>query len=422
MGGCGRSVSRSRRCNATVGDFEGNVAKILAGIERAREAQADLVAFPELAIPGYPPEDLLLKPSFIVANQQALQKVAAEVHGIVAVAGFAHLDGDLYNAAAVMSRRRGARASTTSTTCRRTACSTRTATSAAGTRRPSTSIAGTQGRRVHLRGHLVRVGAGGVAVLRGGRAHREHQRLTVPQRHPRRPAPDARAHARPITSSRSGTSTSSGARTSSSSTAARSCSTRTATSSRRPPPFEEDILVVDIDVDAVARERLHDPRMRKVSAPPREISCPEIFISGERGVTGRQPIAPRSRRTWTRRPRSTARSSSACATTVRKNGFEEVFIAISGGIDSALTAAIAVDALGAGRGDRRRDVVEVLVRALARRTRSTSPTNLGIKTLDIPIEGPHGAFEDALRTAHRRPARNGHRRAEPPERASAGCT
>ena len=87
--------------NATVGDLEGNAAKILEWTERAREARADLVAFPELAIPGYPPEDLLLKPSFVDANEQALHKLAGRVEGITAVIGFAHLDGDLYNSAAV---------------------------------------------------------------------------------------------------------------------------------------------------------------------------------------------------------------------------------------------------------------------------------------------------------------------------------
>jgi NAD+ synthase (glutamine-hydrolysing) len=55
--------------NSTVGDLDGNTRKILEWIERAREAGADLVAFPELAVTGYPPEDLLLKPDFLRANQ-----------------------------------------------------------------------------------------------------------------------------------------------------------------------------------------------------------------------------------------------------------------------------------------------------------------------------------------------------------------
>ena len=54
--------------NPTVGDFAGNTAKIISSIERAREIGADIVAVPELSLPGYPPEDLLLKPQFIAAN------------------------------------------------------------------------------------------------------------------------------------------------------------------------------------------------------------------------------------------------------------------------------------------------------------------------------------------------------------------
>jgi len=63
--------------NTTVGDLAGNVQKIVAHLERAREVGADLVAFPELAVTGYPPEDLLLKPSFAVANRAAVEKIAA---------------------------------------------------------------------------------------------------------------------------------------------------------------------------------------------------------------------------------------------------------------------------------------------------------------------------------------------------------
>src|SRR2546425_8704967 len=57
--------------NPTVGDFEGNVQKIVEAIERARALGCQLVAFPELAVPGYPPEDLLFKPAFIEANRKA---------------------------------------------------------------------------------------------------------------------------------------------------------------------------------------------------------------------------------------------------------------------------------------------------------------------------------------------------------------
>ena len=90
--------------NVTVGDLEGNRRLIEAVIRRAQAWRADLVVVPELAILGYPPEDLLLKPQFIEANRRALQCVCPLVRGIVALVGFVDRDhqGRLYNAVAVL--------------------------------------------------------------------------------------------------------------------------------------------------------------------------------------------------------------------------------------------------------------------------------------------------------------------------------
>src|ERR1044071_9481290 len=88
--------------NPTVGDFEANVAKILDGIGRARSLGCALVAFPELAIPGYPPEDLLFKPAFIEANLRALAEVARASRGLTAIVGYVDKRDDIFNAAAVL--------------------------------------------------------------------------------------------------------------------------------------------------------------------------------------------------------------------------------------------------------------------------------------------------------------------------------
>jgi NAD+ synthase (glutamine-hydrolysing) len=109
--------------NPTVGDIVGNTRLIQTWIKEARQAKADLVAFPELAITGYPPEDLLFKPRFIEDTHRALRAVAAEARGVVVVVGYvgqgatAVLTSDapsfplagrheLYNEAAVLSDRR----------------------------------------------------------------------------------------------------------------------------------------------------------------------------------------------------------------------------------------------------------------------------------------------------------------------------
>ncbi|MGI2335277.1 MAG: NAD+ synthase [Dehalogenimonas sp.] len=89
--------------NTTVGDFSGNVRLICKYLAEAREAGADLVIFPEMTVCGYPPEDLLLKPSFIETNRQAMSEVVAAVQGITAIVGFVDRQPEgLYNAAAVI--------------------------------------------------------------------------------------------------------------------------------------------------------------------------------------------------------------------------------------------------------------------------------------------------------------------------------
>ena len=87
--------------NTTVGDLDGNRERILTRLAEAKEAGADIALFPELAVTGYPPEDLLLRPSFVRAAEHSLTQIAREARGIVAFVGVPHLDRDLYNACAV---------------------------------------------------------------------------------------------------------------------------------------------------------------------------------------------------------------------------------------------------------------------------------------------------------------------------------
>ena len=88
--------------NPTVGDIAGNAARIIELIDEARAAHADLVAFPELAVTGYPPEDLLFKPSFLADNAAAVQRIAAASRGIAVIVGCVEVGDDIANAAAVI--------------------------------------------------------------------------------------------------------------------------------------------------------------------------------------------------------------------------------------------------------------------------------------------------------------------------------
>ena len=88
--------------NTTVGDLEGNFQKISESLKRARDQKADIILFPELAVCGYPPEDLLLKPDFVDANREYLNKIIPLCQNITAVIGFVEVADDIYNAVAVI--------------------------------------------------------------------------------------------------------------------------------------------------------------------------------------------------------------------------------------------------------------------------------------------------------------------------------
>ena len=88
--------------NATVGDIARNAERIREGTRAAREAGAELVLFPELALTGYPPEDLLLKEHFLAARGATLRELAADTHGMVAVVGYPERAEDVFNSAAVL--------------------------------------------------------------------------------------------------------------------------------------------------------------------------------------------------------------------------------------------------------------------------------------------------------------------------------
>jgi NAD+ synthase (glutamine-hydrolysing) len=159
----------------------------------------------------------------------------------------------------------------------------------------------------------------------------------------------------------------------------------------RGPAFEETLLVADLDLEAAFRHRLHDPRLRKLdrrSIPVVRVS--EALIADKPGLGPSPMEAPLG-------PEEEVYRALTLGTRdyVRKNGFTKVVIGLSGGVDSSLVAAIAVDALGA------ENVVGV-----AMPSRYSSPgsladaealaTNLGMELRTIPIEGPFKAYEELL--------------------------
>src|SRR6202158_783893 len=88
--------------NTVVGDLEGNAQRILDAYDAAAAAGVDLVVFPELAVTGYPPEDLLLRPAFVRAARASMERIARQTEGGVALVGGPQLDAALYNACFVL--------------------------------------------------------------------------------------------------------------------------------------------------------------------------------------------------------------------------------------------------------------------------------------------------------------------------------
>src|SRR5271169_6577086 len=88
--------------NPTVGDLKGNATKVLSFVEKASKLRPDIIVFPELAVTGYPPEDLLLKPQFIDDTFAALNEIRENTGDAVVVTGFVDRKDDIYNAAAIL--------------------------------------------------------------------------------------------------------------------------------------------------------------------------------------------------------------------------------------------------------------------------------------------------------------------------------
>jgi NAD+ synthase (glutamine-hydrolysing) len=373
--------------NLVVGDLEGNAARILETYERAEADSCDLVVFPELAVSGYPPEDLLLRPAFVAQAQESMEKVASRTGRAVAVLGFPLLERDLYNAAAVCASgkvhgvyRKHILPNSTVFDEQRYF----TASSADG---PLFNVAGT---RVAVTicedawspsGPISTQAAGGaelVVNINGSPyyAGRLRERETM-------------------------------------------LSTRAADASvpivyvnlvggqdelvfdggslvfdeqgrlvARARQFTEDLLVVDLDVRPTFRKRLLDPRGRWSGPALAEVKVSDAHL-GERGERPRvEPELPPVREVYEALVLGTRDY-------VVKNAFTDVIIGLSGGIDSSLVAAIATDALGPGR------VLGVLMPSRFSSEGSVSDAkavarNLDIRTVTVPIERAHGAFLDML--------------------------
>lgn len=381
--------------NMTVGDLWGNQAKILQAMRKAHAAGAHIVCLPELALTGYPPEDLLLKPGFVAANLAALQELVLasnELPGLTSVIGFVDRVHDIYNAAAVVADGKLV-ATYHKQYLPNYGVFDEKRYFQAGTKSPLLLING-----VHVGVNIcedawyptgpittqAHAGAEVILNINGSPFHVEKDQFREDMMATR--AADNGviiAYLNLIGGQDElvfdGGSMVFGAQ---------------GELLARAKRFEEDLLVVDLDTASVFRARLHDPRRRQERLQVNAQDVPLSVISSQPEETeamarSSQPVvigAPqRIEEEMGRLAEIYAALVLGTRDYVHKTGFKKAVIALSGGIDSSLVAAIAVDALGA------ENVLGISMPSGYSSEGSKSDAlelaeNLGMECLTIPIE------------------------------------
>lgn len=381
--------------NPIVGDLEGNKSKILRYLEQARAAGADLVAFPELALTGYPPEDLLLKPQFIRDNLACIHEIAAASKGITAVVGFVDADDDIYNAAAVLHD--GALAySYHKVFLPNYGVFDEARYFRRGIEQPVFILSGVKVGISICEDIWYPIGPAAIQSRAGAQllVNINSSPYDTSKRARRERMVATRAADNEVIVCYVNTV---GGQDELVFDGASFIYDQTGQLVAHAGQFQEELLLADLDVESVFRSRLHDPRRREEPLFPvlADVPTPEIVLSEEPSAAKKPPLAPHTA-TLLEGP-AEVYSALVLGTRdyVRKNRFQQVVIGLSGGIDSSLTAAIAVDALGPEN---------VLGVSMPSRFSSQASKDdardlaerLGIRMLTIPIEPAFRAYLQML--------------------------
>ncbi len=379
--------------NCVVGDLDGNRTRILDGVAEAKAAGADLVVFPELGTSGYPPEDLLLRPGFLRATKATMDEIAAATDGIVALVGTPWLDRDLANACVVCAQ---------------------------GSIRavyrkhflPNYGVF--DEHRYFAEGRdlvLLRLGDATIGIT-----------ICEDVWQPGPPATDLALAGAQLVVNLSASPFHVGKaedREEMLVTRARDSSAYFAFCNlvggqdelvfdghsvvlddsgdviARAPGFEEHLLVVDVDPAEAIGRRLRDTRGRALDRSREVVPAVELVELETAPLRGDELEALLAHFEPHLEQMRLALAL-GLRDYVEKNGFEEVVVAVSGGIDSAVTAALCADALG----PERVHCVSMPSRFSSEGTRSDARAvaeSLGCEFRQIAIESVVGAFHDALR-------------------------
>lgn len=381
--------------NTTVGDIEGNTRKILGYIAQGKKMGVELLAFPEMAVTGYPPEDLLLMPKFIEANLKAIKKIAKATTSITALVGFVDKKEDIYNAAALLHDGKIV-GSYCKTFLPNYGVFDEDRYFHAGTENfifilKSIPIGPSICEDLWYPGDPIRTQAlyGGAELIvnissspyhAGKSAFREKMIST-------RASDNAAivAYCNLV-----------GGQDELIFDGGSLIFDQRGELIVRGKQFEEDLVLADLNMEAVFRMRLHDPRIRRERLAEEEKGLQKIDLPDQRhSIRKKPPIPERDLNPLGRLSEIYAALVLATRDYIQKNGFQTVLIGLSGGIDSALTAAIAVDALG------EKGVVGVAMPSQYSSKGSIEDAellanNLGIRFMKIPITGILGAYLKTL--------------------------
>ena len=381
--------------NTTVGDIPGNTAKILEYLDRARQAHADLVAFPELAITGYPPEDLVLRPAFLKDNLAAMEQVMAASQGIAVLVGFVSLDPDTANAAAL-------------------GYDGKLVDIYQKMYLPNYGVFDED--RYFMRGNTcpvytingVKVGVGicedvwysvgPIAVQRDAGAEVIVNINGSPFHAGKRFQRESMIATRAVDNELFVAYLNAvGGQDELVFDGASLIYDSAGDLVKRGPAFQEDLILTDLDIESVLRTRLRAPRTRKENtAILKEIGeCKIVHVSPP--ASEAPPALPVDAAIDPPGPVEEVYQALVVGTHdyLTKSGFQKVLVGLSGGIDSALTAAIAADALG------RKNVVGVSMPSRYSSEGSITDAQELARALDIdlwvvPIGPAHVAFADML--------------------------